>query len=473
MRISEFAGKGCRCWAAVPLLLLAPGAGATDLDGTGLSVWWGAPFVGILLSIAILPMVSADFWHSHYGKVVAGLTLVFLLPFVLVFGPGTTGGLLVHAVLTEYVPFLILLLTLYTLSGGILISGRLKASPGLNTRILAIGTVLAPIMGTTGAAMLLIRPLLRANRSRHHKVHVVVFFIFLVANIGGGLTPLGDPPLFLGFLNGVTFSWTFTHMLAPVVFAAAILLTVFYLVDWYYFRKEPNMQPVDVNAEPLRLSGLINLLLLAGAIAAVLLSGLWNPDMSISVAGVPLALQNLARDGLLLCLTAASLWLTPRYVRAANEFNWHPMVEVAKLFAGIFITIAPVIAMLRAGAGGPFAAFAALVSDPAGQPSVPMYFWATGVLSSVLDNAPTYLVFFNMASGNPVELMGPLSSTLQAISVGAVFMGAMTYIGNAPNFMIKAIASHHRIRMPGFFGYMLWSGLFLLPLFFLMTWLFF
>lgn len=447
------------------------GAFAAGPDGVGMSLLWGLPFAAILLSIALLPMLAEAFWHRHFGKIVAALTAAFLVPFALVHGLAPTAGLMVHALLTEYLPFLILLLTLYTLSGGILVSGRLQATPWLNTRLLALGALLAPVMGTTGAAMLLIRPLLRANKGRHHRVHVVVFFIFLVANIGGGLTPLGDPPLFLGFLNGVTFGWTFMHMLWPVLFSVASLLGVFYLLDGYYFRKE-RRHLTERSGEPVRIAGRINLLLLALAIGAVLLSGVWKPDLRISFAGVPLKPQDLARDAILLVLTGLSLRFTPRALRAANEFNWHPIVEVAKLFAGIFLTIAPVIAMLRAGAQGPLAGVAGLVAGPDGAPNDVMYFWVTGLLSSFLDNAPTYLVFFNMASGDAQVMMGPLASTLRAISMGAVFMGAMTYIGNAPNFMIRSIASHHRVHMPGFFGYMLWSLAFLLPLFLLQTLLF-
>jgi Na+/H+ antiporter NhaD/arsenite permease-like protein len=455
------------------LLFLPLAAHASALDGAGLGLAWGLPFAGILLSIALMPMLAEDLWHGHFGKIVASLTAAFLLPFAARFGLLQAGSLVAHALLTEYLPFLILLLALYTLSGGILLSGRLHATPWMNTRILALGVLLAPVMGTTGASMLLIRPLLRANKGRHYKVHVVVFFIFLVANIGGGLTPLGDPPLFLGFLNGVTFAWTFWHMLRPVLCAVAVLLAVFYLLDRHFFIKEGRPLHLDKPDAPLRVAGKINLLLLVLAIVAVLLSGVWKSGQTLNVLGVPLALQDLVRDVSLVCLTGVSLWLTPHSVRAGNAFNWHPMAEVAKLFAGIFITIAPVIAMLKAGQAGPLSALEQLVTHPSGSPADAAYFWMTGLLSSLLDNAPTYLVFFNMASGDARVLMGPLSSTLTAISMGAVFMGAMTYIGNAPNFMIKTIARHHRVDMPGFFGYALWSCAVLLPLFMLLTWLFF
>jgi len=454
------------------LLMLPLVAQASSLDASGMGLIWGLPFAGILLSIAVFPILAEKFWHLHFGKVVAVLTLAFLLPFAGAFGLTPALRLVWSALATEYLPFLILLLTLYTLSGGILLSGRLHATPGLNTRILALGALLAPVMGTTGAAMLLIRPLLRANKSRRYKVHVVVFFIFLVANIGGGLTPLGDPPLFLGFIKGVTFRWTFMHMMLPVFSAVALLLLIFYVLDRHYFSKEAVSLQVHKPDAPLRLSGRINLLLLLLAIGAVLLSGIWKPGVELHLWGAVLQLQDLSRDAMLLALTGLSLRLTPQSVRAGNEFNWHPIIEVAQLFAGIFITIAPVIAMLRAGEQGPLAWMAQAVTDVSGQPNNVAYFWLTGVLSSFLDNAPTYLVFFNMAAGDAKLLMGPLSSTLTAISMGAVFMGAMTYIGNAPNFMVKSIAQHHRVAMPGFFAYMLWSCCILLPVLLLMTWLF-
>jgi Na+/H+ antiporter NhaD/arsenite permease-like protein len=446
-------------------------AQASSLNGAALGLAWCLPFACILLSIAVFPMLAEAFWHHHFGKIVAGLTLAFLLPFAGYAGLSGAFQLVLHALLSEYLPFVILLLCLYTLSGGIVLSGRLHASPALNTGILALGSLLAPLMGTTGAAMLLIRPLLRANKSRHYKQHVVVFFIFLVANIGGGLTPLGDPPLFLGFLKGVTFGWTFSKMLLPVLTAEALLLLVFYVLDRHYFRKEAKSTH-PARDLPLRLSGSINFLLLLLAVGGVLLSGIWQPGWRVDVLGVAIEVQNLVRDLLLLLLTGLSLWLTPRALRAENEFNWLPMAEVAKLFAAIFITIVPVIEILRAGPQGALASVVHLVTLPSGQPSDVMYFWITGTLSSMLDNAPTYLVFFNLASGDAQTMMGSMSSTLQAISMGAVFMGALTYIGNAPNLMVKNIAHHHRVKMPGFFGYMLWSCAILLPLFLIESLLF-
>ena len=458
-----------------PLLLLClPGLAlaATGPDGATLSLAWCLPFVGMLLSIALLPLVAPHFWHDHFGKVAAFWSLALLLPFGIAFGLEADAHALVHALVAEYIPFILLLLALYTISGGILVSGTLRGSATLNTGLLALGTVLASIMGTTGAAMLLIRPLLKANAGRPQQTHVVVFFIFLVANIGGGLTPLGDPPLFLGFLRGVSFMWTVEHMLPSVAFCSVILLLVFYALDTWLWRKAPAAPASGANI-PVKLYGSFNLLLIAGVVGAVLMSGLWQSGVTLDVYGTPLTLQSLARDVLLLLLAMASLWLTPRQIRTDNAFTWFPMVEVSKLFIGIFITIAPAITILRAGEAGHLAALIKTVSTQSGEPVNLMYFWMTGLLSSFLDNAPTYLVFFNLASGDATQMMGPLASTLLAISMGAVFMGANTYIGNAPNFMVKAVAEQSGVKMPGFFGYMLWSGAILIPLFVLVSWVFF
>jgi Na+/H+ antiporter NhaD/arsenite permease-like protein len=308
-------------------------------------------------------------------------------------------------------------------------------------------------------------------------VHVVVVVIFLVANVGGALSPLGDPPLFLGFLEGVSFFWTTVHLALPMLFVSTVLLAGFYALDSYYFhrREEERSRFLDPTPEgaPRGIDGKINFLLLAAVIGLVLMSGLWRPAVTFDVFGTPVALQNALRDIALIAVTLLSLALTPRAARAGNDFNWAPIEEVAKLFAGIFVTIAPVIIMLRAGEAGAFAGVVHLVNDPAGQPRDIMYFWATGLLSSFLDNAPTYLVFFNLAGGDAQKLMTTGATTLAAISAGAVFMGANTYIGNAPNFMVKAIAQSRGVRMPSFFAFMGWSGAVLLPLFALTGWLFF
>jgi Na+/H+ antiporter NhaD/arsenite permease-like protein len=357
------------------------------------------------------------------------------------------------------------------------VHGNLHGSPRLNTGILALGTLLASVMGTTGAAMLLIRPLLRANDNRRHVAHVVVFFIFLVANAGGALTPLGDPPLFLGFLNGVDFFWTMRNLYLQTFFVCLALLVIFHVVDRYYYtssREElPGTLDPTPNSRDIRIGGRVNFVLLPAVIGLVLMSGLWQSGIAFDVMGTHVGLETVARDALLIVVALVSLAATPRSARVGNDFNWDPMLEVGKLFAGIFLTIVPVIAMLKAGTGGAFAGVVRMVSDTNGQPIDAMYFWATGVLSSFLDNAPTYLVFFNTAGGDAATLMTRDASTLAAISAGAVFMGANTYIGNAPNLIVKAIAESRGIRMPGFFGYMAWSCGILLPLFLVMTLLFF
>lgn len=449
-------------------------AQAAGLNGAELSLLWSLPFAGLLLSIALFPIFAPAFWHHHFGKIALGWALAFLLPCALWLSPADAGNVVVHAMVDEYLPFIVLLFALYTISGGILITGNLHGSPALNTGILALGAACASLMGTTGAAMLLIRPLLRANDNRRHNVHVVVFFIFLVGNIGGGLTPIGDPPLFLGFLKGVSFSWTFQAMLLPVLTACGLLLLAFYLLDSYYYRKE-GVLPRDPTPDNHRLGvqGGFNFLLLAGVVGAVLMSGMWKPGLELNILGVKVGIQNLLRDGMLLGLAGASLAFTSTRIRDGNEFNWDPIAEVGKLFGAIFITMAPAIAILRAGPDGALAQLVGLVSRADGSPIDLMYFWMTGSLSSFLDNAPTYLVFFNLASGDPAQMMTQYSSTLLAISAGAVFMGASSYIGNAPNFMIKAIAEHRGVAMPGFFGYMAWAWVWLFPLFVLLSVLFF
>ena len=469
---------------ATALTALAATAGAAragEVDGAAMSVAWGVPFVGMLMSIALLPLLAPHFWHQHFGKVTAGWAVAFMLPFALVFGMGAAAANLVHALLAVYLPFVILLTALYTVAGGIYVRGNLRGSPGLNTAILAIGAVLASFMGTTGASMLLIRPLLRANDNRRHQAHVVVFFIFIVSNAGGALTPLGDPPLFLGFLKGVDFFWTVRHIWGPMLFLPAALLAIFYVLDHRLMGEKgetdlPDPPPsVDVTGAQSRLGfdGRVNFVLLGVVIALVLISGIWRTPVGFDVAGTHVVLPGLVRAFGLIVVALLSLKLTPKAVHQANEFGWAPMLEVAKLFAGIFLTIIPVIAMLKAGVDGPFGAVVRAVTNADGTPNPAMYFWATGVLSSFLDNAPTYLVFFNTAGGVPAHLMTDMALTLTAISAGAVFMGANTYIGNAPNLMVKAIAEDRGVKMPGFFGYMIWSVCILVPLLVLITFIWF
>ena len=468
--------KPFRCIAAIALLCLLPGLSfAAVLDGSVLSGLWGVPFAGLLLSIALLPLMTPLFWHHHFGKVSAAWPLAFLLPFAAMYCLGLAAFSFMHALLEEYIPFILLLTALFTVAGGIHIRGNLHGGPGLNTAILGVGAVLASFMGTTGASMLLIRPLIRANDNRTRKAHVVVFFIFIVSNAGGSLTPLGDPPLFLGFLKGVDFFWTVRHIFPETLFLVGSLLAIFYALDSWFYRCRDELLPLDPTPDTRRIGfdGSANFWLLGGIAGLVLLSGLWKSPVAFDIAGTRVGLPGVLRDAGLIAITFISLRITSGKVHADNQFSWGPMLEVGKLFAGIFLTIIPVIAMLKAGTSGAFGAVVSSVTRPDGLPDPAMYFWATGALSSFLDNAPTYLVFFNTAGGDPQALMTTFASTLTAVSAGAVFMGANTYIGNAPNLMVKAIAEDRGVEMPSFFGYMLWSGGVLIPLFIIMTFLWF
>ncbi len=409
----------------------------------------GIPFVLLLLAIALLPLVRPDFWHPNRNK--AWLTLALILPVALFFGAGHAGEL--FAALEEYFSFIVMIGALFVISGGIVCYGDLQATPRVNTLLLLVGALLANLIGTTGASMLLVRPLLRTNRERKHTKHIPVFFIFLVANIGGSLTPLGDPPLFLGYLRGVPFQWNLS-LLPQWLIATGILLAVFYLWDRRcYAREDSQALQADRNQiEPLRLAGRINLLFMLGVVAAV-------------------AFQTPApyRELVMLSMTLLSLACTKKGLRADNGFTWHPLLEVVILFLGIFITMRPLLLVLEAH--GP----ALGIVRPW------QYFWLTGGLSAFLDNAPTYLTFFSLAesvtrslgAAGTVLVAGVRHDLLSAISCGAVFMGALTYIGNGPNFMIQSIAREQGQSIPNFFEYMAYSGAILLPLLGLLTLLFF
>lgn len=453
-------------------LLFLPVSGfSATLSGETLSLVWGLPFAAMLLSIALLPLLLPALWHHHYGKIALVLALFYIAPCVIWIGADVALSTVMHAVIEEYIPFILLLAALFVVAGGICIRGNFIASPKLNTSLLAIGTVAASIMGTTGAAMLLIHPLIRANLQRKYNVHVLVFFIFLVANAGGILTPLGDPPLFLGFLKGVDFFWMIKHVLPHTIFLWCALLLIFYCLDTYLYQKE-GLGKRTSSSLSVRFEGKCNFVLLAAIIGSVLLSGVWKSSVSFSIAGATLTLPSLVRDILLIMIIGISLKVTPKSARDGNGFSWEPMKEVAKLFIGIFITMIPVISILRAGEAGALGGVIHAVTDATGEPNNVMYFWITGLLSAFLDNAPTYLVFFNTASGDAVQMMTTYASTLIAISLGAVFMGAVSYIGNAPNLMVKAIAEEKGIKMPSFFGYIAWSVCILVPLFAILTWLF-
>ena len=445
--------------------------------GSLLPVRSAIPFAGILLSIALFPLLAPVFWHHHYAKVSAAWSVVLAGPFVLGYGVPAVHEL-AHVAVVDYVPFIILISTLFTIGGGIYVRGSLRGSPATNCVLIAIGTVLASWVGTTGAAMLVIRPLLRANRARRHRAHTIVFFTFLVANIGGALTPLGDPPLFLGFLHGVPFFWTFT-VWKEMATAALVVLAVYAAHDVYYWRREDALvrEPHRGPREPLAIEGWHNLLFLGGVLGAVIVSGIWSGG-DVVILGVRQQVQNLVRDAVLATMMAASWLTTSARIREQNEFSWGPIREVAILFAAIFTTIIPALAMLRVGERGAMAFVVRAVREPA------HFFWASGILSSFLDNAPTYLTFLSTALGRLYpgvgedvaipRLIEAHAAYLRAIATGSVFMGANSYIGNAPNFMVKSIAEESGVSMPSFFGYIIRYSLpVLIPVFALVTWLFF
>lgn len=406
------------------------------------AVYTVVPFVAMLLAIAVCPLAAPRWWEPNHNKLaVAGvLGLPILVLYLLRHPPA-----LLHMA-EEYVSFIILLAGLYVISGGVLLRGDLEATPLTNTAFLGVGTVLASFIGTTGASMLIIRPLLQTNRERRHVRHTVVFFIFLVSNIGGMLTPLGDPPLFLGYLQGVPFTWTFRLWL-PWLTMTGVLLGTYFVWDSIEHARETvsAIQRDRTQLEPLRVKGAINVVWLGGVILAV--AFLYEPWREVAIVA----------------LAALSLWRTPREIRRANGFTSYPMVEVAVLFLGIFLTMIPALELLhlRGGELG--------VRQPW------HFFWASGTLSSFLDNAPTYLTFLALGQGLRAgnDVVGVPNAILVAISVGSVAMGANTYIGNAPNFMVKSIAEEAKVRMPSFFGYMLYSGGVLIPLFVAVTFLFF
>ncbi len=455
--------------------------------GQILPLWSIIPFVGMLLSIAIFPLAKPEWWERRQLQVAIFWSLVFLVPFSIAYGMGETAYQLMETVILDYVPFIVLLFGLFVVSGGIHISGTIAGTTKNNVILLAIGTLLASWVGTTGAAMLLIRPVLRANHWRKHKTHIVIFFIFLVANIGGCLTPLGDPPLFLGYLRGVPFFWTLMHIWPLLLVNSNVLLVVFAFVDRHFIKRESNealdLLKLEREADdrvPIRIEGVHNLIFLGIIIVAVILNGVIpQTEFFLDDAGnvfgidihehVHLGFNYFLQIALILLASALSMGTTKKDIRAANDFEWGPIAEVAKLFIGIFITMIPALALLRANG-------AALGID-----SPLKFFWITGALSSFLDNSPTYVVFLTTAcalgatgAGTVLTTVGAISEhILLAISAGAVFMGAITYIGNAPNFMVKSMAERGNVKMPSFFGYMGWSLAILAPLFLLDSVLFF
>ena len=448
--------------------------------GATLPIYSIIPFVGMLLSIAIFPLVKAEWWEKHQLGVAIFWSLVFLVPFTIGYGIEETGLQLIESIVVDFIPFIVLLFGLFVVSGGIHIGGTIAGTTKNNVLLLAIGTFLASWIGTTGAAMLLIRPVIRANKWRKNKKHIIIFFIFLIANIGGCMTPLGDPPLFLGFLRGVPFFWTLQHIWPILLLNAVLLLAIFAAIDMHFYKKEPkeNLEELELmqkaeNKVPIKIEGAINIVFLALIIVAVILNGT-IPSMPVfqdangEVIGITLmgevhlGIQYFVQIALILIAAALSWKFTSKETRIEkNEFNWGAIQEVAKLFIGIFITMIPALAILRVNGGS------------LGIDSPLKFFWCTGALSGFLDNSPTYVVFLTTAgalgasgAGTIITTAGAVSQQiLLAISAGAVFMGALTYIGNAPNFMVKNMAEEAKIKMPSFFGYMGWSFGILIPVF--------
>jgi Na+/H+ antiporter NhaD/arsenite permease-like protein len=452
-------------------------------------LFWIWPFVAILLAIALLPLVRATchWWEHNRHKLLVALLLSFVtlgyygfrgtgvvehgaggVPLTTAPGWPALRAVLNHAVIVEYIPFIVLLFSLYVIAGGIVVRGDIRATPLVNTAILAVGSGLASLIGTTGAAMVLIRFLVRTNSERTRKVHTIVFFTFLVANIGGSLLPIGDPPLFLGYLLGVDFFWTL-RLWREWAFLVAVLLIVYYLWDTWAYRHEPPeaLRLDEAQRQPLHMAGLINLVWLLGVVVAVA-----TLDPSKPLPGTQWHAPPHLREGVQLAMAGLSLVTTRQVLRRENQFNYVAIGEVACLFLGIFVTMQVPIEILQ------------LKGPELGLRHPWQFFWATGVLSSFLDNAPTYVVYFatagTLAPPGMALLHGVQTATgsipvdlLVAISCGAVFMGANTYIGNGPNFMVKAIAEQSGVKMPSFFHYMAYSGVILLPLFVLVTLLFF
>lgn len=472
-------------WAAIGLGAIAMGSliyvslmhdgehrethGVNDAAPT---MWAVLPFVGILLTIATFPLIpaTAHWWENNRNRLMvslcfAGITLAY---YWLVYHAGKVVTVLEHSMIEEYVPFIVLLFSLYVISGGICLSGDLAAHPVTNTAFLGVGAVIASFVGTTGASMLLIRPLLQTNAERKHVKHTVIFFIFLVSNIGGCLLPIGDPPLFLGYLKGVPFLWTF-HLWKEWAVLCGVLLVVYYIWDTMAYRHEtkPDIVRDETQIRRLTLDGKPNLLMLLGVVLAVALVKPGEPFLGTSFHAFPFM-----RELVMLGLVALSLKFTAPSVRQANKFNYAAILEVAALFIGIFIAMQPPLEILRASGDD----IGKVLDKPW------KFFWITGGLSSFLDNAPTYLVFFQIANSMTHQAGDGIFQLLDgnyirqdllvAISLGAVFMGANTYIGNGPNFMVKSIAEQSGVKMPSFFGYMAYSIGILVPLFVVVTLLF-
>jgi Na+/H+ antiporter NhaD/arsenite permease-like protein len=437
------------------------------MQPTAPSLFWALPFAGLIASMAICPIVMPRFWHRRLGLVALFWSLTLVTIVAVEASTQAALATVWHAMVIEYLPFATLLLALYTAGGGVLVRGGFAGTPWGNTAMLGAGMAVGAVMGTTGASMVLIHPLLRANAHRRRKVHLVLFLTILVANASGALTPLGNPPLYIGFLRGVPFFWPARHLALPLLLLTAVLLAVFFLIDRHFASSEPP----PPGRERFRVRGTWNLALIALVGISVLGQPLL-PSASVRMFGQALEVAKVIPAALFLAVSVLSATLTPRAIRQANDFAWEPMIEVAILFAAIFVTIGPLIAMLRSGGHETLAAMPWLGLG-SGQPWPFAYFWLTGMLSAFLDNAPTYLVFFEMAGIHTPAMAASQTATLMAISAGAVFFGGLTYIGNAPNMMLRTIAAHRGVRMPSFFGFALLASAALLPVLLMVSLVFF
>lgn len=462
---------------AFPANVWAAGSGEAAAQ---VPVWLCIPFAGLLLCIAVMPLVKGEWWEAHQPLMVGFWIAAMVLPFIAVYGAGKTVETVLECTVNDYLTFIILLFGLFCVSGNITMEGDFAGSPRINVGLLALGTLLSSCIGTTGASMLMVRPVIKMNSWRKRKSHIMVFFIFMVSNMGGCLTPIGDPPLLMGFMRGVPFFWSL-HLLPMLLFNMAILLFAFYHLDKWAYRRdiaEGRKPDISKTGTEFRIDGLHNIVFLLMIVGAVILSGVL-PGMpafqdgagnvkGIHIFGeVTLSFPALIEIAVILLAAWLSFRTTKQEIRRRNHFTWGAIKEVAVLFIGIFITMQPALMLLKS------------VGPELGLTQPSQLFWATGALSSFLDNTPTYLVFLTTAgtlgitSGIATSLGTVPAKLLSAISCGAVFMGANTYIGNAPNFMVKSISDENGVNMPSFFGYMLWSLAFLVPVFIIDTFVFF
>lgn len=417
--------------------------------------------------MSFLPLIAPNFWKKHGGAIPFGWSIIYLSCVAWFFGPHELLPATFEPLLSDYVSFIIQIATLYIVAGGIFIDFPNGKGPIFNTMFLFFGSILAGWIGTTGAAMLLIRPFLRSNTKRRYKVHLMVFFIFLIANIGGAATPLGDPPLFIGFLKGVDFFWFIQNLYSPLFGTIFVLCGVFYIVDAILFKKETGHFEMDRDNASFAIKGTRNLFLLILILLTVILCQF---EGSFKFAGETYNYSSVVRNVILASIAMLSLKITHKNIREENGFTLAPIREVAEFFVAIFITVAPILSILSKGENGALAMIFNWIA-PGGEFIPSKCFWASGLLSSILDNAPTFLIFFHLSSGNAIELMTTKASILTSISISTVFMGALTYIGNAPNLMVRSIAEHHGVKAPTFIGYLGWSISILGPIFLLISWL--